>query len=116
MTYHSKQRLGGQVPDVTVPALHSLTRSDVDAAQAALMDLGHGWSFETARDYDGDLSIMISGPYDENLTFVLNGSRGGIRLGRVIRDTWDHLGCYTSVKDAMHDIAATYADTCASVR
>jgi hypothetical protein len=116
MTYHSKQRLSGQAPDVSVAALHSLTRSDVATARAALEDLGWPWSFETAKDYDGDLIIMISQQDDRDPVFVLHGSRNGIRLGRVINDGWDYLGCYTCVENAIRDIAAACTDICVAVR
>jgi hypothetical protein len=110
MTYQSMLRLGGQTPDVTVPALHSLTRSDVAATRIALGDLGWEWSLAAVQDYDGDLSIMISRLHDEDTTFVLYGTSRGICLGKVIHETWEDLGCYARIEEATQEIAAAWTD------
>lgn len=106
MNDDARLRNPGQYTEVLVPALHSLTRRQVEAVLAAVPLLGPDWSATVADDYDGDRSVIISETGEDGASYVVWGGDGAVNLGKVVGDDWQSPGQFASIDDAMREIVA----------
>ena len=86
--------------------LHSLSRADIDTATMELNRLSSGWSIDYHDDCDGDVLLILTPPNsDANAaTFVLSRDLSGIQLARTCNDTFEPLGRFTTIAEAVQHV------------
>lgn len=79
-----------------------LTRAQLKAAAAKMVDLQNGWIPAVQKSYNGDLSLELhSADPARDETFVIFSDDRGVLLGMLNSDHWETLGIYAGLAEAL---------------
>jgi len=82
--------------------IQQLTRVQLKAAAAKMVDLQNDWVVAVQESYNGDLSLELhSADPTRDETLVIFSDARGVLLGALNGDDWETLGIYAALPEAL---------------
>ncbi len=100
MIFSSRSQGAWAQGPVAIPALRSLRTGDAQWIERGVRDFAAEWSVERHYDYEGYLSLVITGPDDEAIHMV-SGTAGRMELATLRGETLRTLGTFSAVPELL---------------